>query len=127
MIKEFDLNVRKSIFWSQVEDNASGKLNNTWDIFWYSFIFRNNGLCLTPKVSMTRNIGHDGSGVHSIFDKEYISSKINQEQITNFPDLIEENFYCLNQIRKHLNKKNRLFQRLFNKASLIFKYLKNKL
>ena len=32
MINEFDLN-RKSIFWSQVEDNASGKLNNTWDIF----------------------------------------------------------------------------------------------
>ena len=127
MINEFDLNVRKSMFWSQVEDNASGKLNNTWDIFWYSFIFRNSGLCLTPRVSMTRNIGHDGSGVHSIFDKEYISSKINQEEITNFPDLVEENFYCLNQIRKYLNKKNRLFQRLFNKASLIFKYLKNKL
>ena len=39
MIKEFDLNLRKSIFWSQVEDNATGKLNNTWDIFWYGFIY----------------------------------------------------------------------------------------
>ena len=91
MIKEFDLNVRKSIFWSQVEDNASGKLNNTWDIFWYSFIFLNRGLCLTPKVSMTRNIGHDGSGSHTTFDRDHILSKLNQEKISNFPDLIEEN------------------------------------
>ena len=127
MINEFDLNVRKSIFWSQVEDNASGKLNNTWDIYWYSFIFLKSGLCLTPKVSMTRNIGHDGSGVHSTFDKEYRSSKLNQEKITNFPNLIEENIYCLNKIRKYLNKKYRLFPRLFNKALLIFKYLKKKL
>ena len=126
MIKEFDLNLRKSIFWSQVEDNASGKLNNTWDIFWYSFIFLKSGLCLTPKVSMTRNIGHDGSGSHTTFDKEHILSKLNQEKISNFPDLIEENIYCLNAIRKYLNKKNRLFPRLLNKAFLILKYLKKK-
>ncbi len=127
MIKEFDMHVRKSIFWSQVEDNATGKLNNTWDIFWYSFIFLNNGLCLTPKVSMTRNIGHDGSGVHSTFDEEYISSELNQEIIINFPDSIEENIYCLNKIREYLNRKNRLFPRFLKKAILIFKYLKNKL
>ena len=119
MIHEFDLNVRKSMFWSQVKDNASGKLNNTWDIFWYSFIFLNRGLCLTPKVSVTRNIGHDGSGVHSTLDKEYMSSQLNQEKITNFPDLIQENFYCLNEIRNYLNKKNRLFTRLLKKAALI--------
>ena len=127
MIKEFDINSRKSIFWSQVEDNASGKLNNTWDIFWYGFIFLKSGLCLTPKVSMTRNIGHDGSGVHSILDEEYLSSKVNQEKIHHFPDLVEENVYCLNKIRKYLNKKNRLSVRLVNKALLLIKYVKNKL
>ena len=43
MIKEFDLNLKKSVFWSQIEDNAKGILNNTWDIFWYSFIFLKKG------------------------------------------------------------------------------------
>ncbi len=126
MIKEFDINVRKSIFWSQVEDNASGKLNNTWDIFWYGFIFRNSGLCLTPKISMTRNIGHDGSGVHSTFDKDYIDSKLNHVKVSKFPKKIEEDIYCLEQIRKYLNKKNRLIPRLVNKVLLVIKSLKKK-
>ena len=127
MINEFDLNVRKSINWSQVEDNASGKLNNTLAIFWYGFIFLKKGLCLTPKISMTKNIGHDGSGIHSYLDNECASANINNRKVTNFPNLIEENIYCLNQIRKYLNKKNRLFTRLRNKAFFVFQYLKNKL
>ena len=40
MIKDFDMNLNRSINWSQIEKNANGKLNNTWDIFWASFIFR---------------------------------------------------------------------------------------
>ena len=126
MINEFDLNVRRSINWSQVEDNASGKLNNTLAIFWYGFIFLKKGLCLTPKISMTKNIGHDGSGIHSYLDNECASATINNSEVTKFPNLIEENIYCLNQIRKYLNKKNRLLTRLRNKAFFVFQYLKNK-
>jgi len=127
MIKEFDLNLKKSVFWSQIEDNARGKLNNTWDIFWYGFIFSKNGLCLTPKVSMTRNIGHDGSGVHSIFDKEYLFSNLNQQRIDYYPNKIEENSYCLNQIRKYLNKKNRFLSRLYRKILFIYIQLSKKI
>ena len=126
MIKEFDLNLSKSMNWKQVEDNTTGKLNNTLAIFWYGFIFIQKGLCLTPKISMTRNIGHDGSGIHSSLDKEFASTNLNHNKVKIFPNVIEENFYCLNQIRKYLNKKNRILPRLFNKAVLIFKYLKNK-
>ena len=115
MVKEFDLNLNKSIFWSQVDDNTNGKLNNTWDIFWYSFIFINKGLCLTPKVSMTRNIGHDGSGIHSTIDRDYLFSKVNEENIIYFPETILENSYCLKKIRKYLKKKNSIFSRLLRK------------
>ena len=119
MVKEFDVNLNKSIFWSQVDDNTNGKLNNTWDIFWYSFIFINKGLCLTPKVSMTRNIGHDGSGIHSTMDRDYLFSKVNEENIVCFPETIQENRYCLKKIRKYLKKKNSIFSRLLRKF-LIF-------
>ena len=127
LIKEFDLGVKKSVFWSQIDDNAKGKLNNTWDIFWYSFIFLKKGLCLTPKVSMTRNIGHDGSGVHSIFDKDYLYSDLNEINIIKFPSLIKENIYCVNKIRDYLNKKTSLISRLLRKTLLIYKNLSKKI
>ena len=43
-----------------------------------------NGLCLTPKISLTRNIGHDGSGIHSTFDRELLSSQIKDNEIIYF-------------------------------------------
>lgn len=50
-------------FWSQVLSNLAGDINS-WAIFWYATIFKNKGLCLSPYVSYTQNIGFDGSGVH---------------------------------------------------------------
>ncbi len=124
MINEFDLNLKKSIFWSQVEDNASGKLNNTLAIFWYSHIFLNKGLCLTPKISLTRNIGHDGSGMHTSFDKECLNAVINQKKIINFPTLKEENQYCLLRIKSYLRKKNNLITRITRKLYILLNYLR---
>ena len=49
--------------WSQIQGNASGKIN-TWAIFWYATIFLKKGLCLAPTKSLVKNIGFDNSGVH---------------------------------------------------------------
>ena len=124
MINEFDLNLKKSIFWSQVEDNASGKLNNTLAIFWYSHIFLNKGLCLTPKISLTRNIGHDGSGMHTLFDKEFLESVINPDEITNFPKIKEENKECLVYIRNYLNRKNNIYSKVIRKLYFLLNFLR---
>jgi hypothetical protein len=127
MIKEFDLNVRRSYFWSQIEDNASGKLNNTWDIFWYSYIFKNSGLCLTPKVSLTRNIGHDGSGEHSIYDEEILYSNIHNKQISNFPKIVKEDKYIISLISKYLEKKLSLKSRILRKLNNLKIFLERKI
>lgn len=50
-------------FHKQLIDNINGEIN-TWAILWFSTVFLNNGLCLTPKFSLVENIGMDGSGVH---------------------------------------------------------------
>jgi hypothetical protein len=47
----------------QLEDNIRVRIK-TWAIMWFSSVFLNNGLCLSPKVSLTDNIGLDGSGEH---------------------------------------------------------------
>ena len=62
MIKRFNLDGYQN-FWTQVLLNANGKIN-TWAIFWYATIFKNDGLCLSPYNSYVQNIGLDGSGVH---------------------------------------------------------------
>ncbi len=120
MIKKLNFDLKKNLFWSQVEENANGKLNNTWAIFWYCFIFKNNGLCLTPKISLTRNVGHDGSGIHSTFDRELLSSQIKDNEIINFPNFKQEDYYSLNLIRKYLKKKNSFLSKIKRKFNLFF-------
>ncbi len=62
MINAFDLN-NSGVFWSQVLNNQRKRIN-TWAIFWYATIFKNNGLCLNPSTSYVDNVGFDGSGTH---------------------------------------------------------------
>jgi len=42
---------------------------------------------------------------HSSLDKECVSENLNHKKVKIFPQVIEENIYCINQIRKYLYKK----------------------
>lgn len=108
LYKQFDSKKIKSFtvddnmnYWKQFMDFKNGK-NNSWSIRWYASVFLNNGLVLHPSESLIDNIGHDGTGVHSIIEDTYqvsISKKIFQ----TFPDTIEENKEALAVI-KHFFK-----------------------
>lgn len=50
-------------FRKQLLANIEGRLN-TWAIKWHTAMFIAGGKVLHPKISLTRNIGFDGSGVH---------------------------------------------------------------
>jgi len=62
MISDFNYDDTNAFF-DQILDNISGKLH-TWEIFWYVAIYLNEALCLCPRESFVKNIGHDGSGIH---------------------------------------------------------------
>lgn len=62
MIFRFNLN-GACFFWDQIKKNQSGE-SNTWAIFWYATIFKNNGICVSPWFSYVKNIGFDGSGTN---------------------------------------------------------------
>jgi ribosomal protein S24E len=51
-------------FWSQVKRNHEKKIK-TWAIFWYTTIFENKGLCVSPFNSLTHNIGDDDLSTHT--------------------------------------------------------------
>ncbi|MDJ1502180.1 FkbM family methyltransferase [Xanthocytophaga agilis] len=57
-------------FYQQLIQNVNGQIR-TWAVKWHTSIFLNNGLCLHPKISLIRNIGHDGSGENCDISSQY--------------------------------------------------------
>ena len=125
LINEFELNSKTNFWWSQINKNILGKLN--WDIFWYSYIFLNNGLCLTPTTSLTRNIGNDGSGINCDSNNEIQNAFLSNNPIDFFPEQIiedEENLILMkNYLKKTYNLRAKVFRKIIN---LLSRYLKLK-
>jgi len=64
-------------FHTQLEENINGSIK-TWAIKWFASVFLNEGLCLYPKVSLSSNIGLDGSGENC--DDQNVVDDFNFEQ-----------------------------------------------
>ena len=71
-------------FVDQLRANADGTLE-TWAVKWQASIFLQNGLCLHPHRSMIKNIGFDGTGVHSNVSSVYDSPYIDTIQVDRQP------------------------------------------
>ena len=85
-------------FWWQVTSNYTGALN-TWAIFWYATIFENSGFCLNPAKTFVRNIGHDGSGMHSQITDIH-ASPMATRNIRNYPQTVVENERAVDLIKR---------------------------
>jgi hypothetical protein len=113
-ISRFDLD-NSGIFWSQVLDNARGKLD-TWAIFWYATIFMQNGLCLTPIKTYVQNIGHDGSGENCVISDLEDAPELNNN-IPSFIDDITESELAVSRIKDYYrNRKGPVHSRILKVA-----------
>ena len=81
MRKNFDYD--SGLFWKQIESNFNHK-TNTWAIFWYASIYMNRGLCVNPKISYTKNIGMDGTGMHTVNTSYLLSSLLCNNRFKKF-------------------------------------------
>ena len=70
-------------YWQQVVANEEGRLY-TWAVFWGATIFRNQGLTLIPRESLTLNIGMDGTGEHCDATEQY-DSAVKVNPVSLFP------------------------------------------
>jgi hypothetical protein len=103
-------------FWSQVKSNKDGKIN-TWAIFWYATIFKQNGLCLNPAQTFVANIGLDSSGTHCGKNNSYDASLSLSKKI-KFINTLDENEFFLIKIKKFFRaQKKSVLIRLANKLS----------
>ena len=104
-IKKFNFD-NSTNYWSQIIRNYNKSIN-TWAVFWYSSIFNNKGLCLSPVESLTKNIGNDNFSTH----------QINRE---NSENKISKKFF----IRKKINF---TFSKKVKENEIYFRYIKKKL
>lgn len=63
---------------SMLEKQMAGQLDS-WAVRWCYSLFVNEKLTVYPKISRTRNIGFDGSGVHCGTSGLYFDEKINTD------------------------------------------------
>ena len=96
---QFDLDCQGTDFWYQLEANRDG-LMRTWAVFWYAHVFLSGGLCAIPRTSLVRNIGHDGSGVHSKATHRY-DSALQQEPVLDVSTELFENPLMLARIQAY--------------------------
>jgi hypothetical protein len=100
----------KENFWKQVKEFKAGKINS-WAIRWYASVFKNNGLVLYPRNSLTQNIGNDGSGTHTAAETTYQVVLANKK-ITQFPQEIQEHAQAYQSIKYfYAHRKGSLLQR----------------
>ena len=87
-------------FWSQVVANKNREID-TWAIFWYTTIFKNEGLCLFPSKTYVKNIGNDGTGVHCGTIKEGPMPGMNDKFDVKLSNSIIESRVAINKIKSH--------------------------
>ena len=120
LITKFNLDGATKSLEHQLIQNYEKQID-TWAIKWNASIFLNEGLCLFPKNSLVRNIGNDGSGIHSgstkIYEKQKIVSGIKLQPITLIENELARNrakwFYHFLEKRKSVSDK------VFEKLNLI--------
>ena len=107
-------------YWGQVVSNVQGE-KCTWAVFFYEWIFRQNGLCLYPHESMVSNIGFDGTGENCGIGKEY--GKITDDKVINrYPKIVEVDGYAYAKIReKFLALKPSGLRGLWSRLKGVFK------
>lgn len=118
-IYQFDLD-GVGIFWEQVLLNKRSKIN-TWAIYWYATIFKENGLCANSSKSFVENIGHDGSGMHCGENNSY-SSYLCLKKDIEFSDHIKESRVAIREVKKFYRfQKGYRLRRMIGKLLKLFK------
>jgi hypothetical protein len=109
----------------QLYANIENRLN-TWAVKWHSTIILNDGFVLHPKVSLTKNIGFDNSGVNCTLDKRFdqmvLASNIKVEaieQVLNQQALNKISHYFQNINERNSEKENFLRRLLLKILSMI--------
>ena len=110
---------------------------NSWAIYWYLSVFKQNGLTLYPQKKLVKNIGLDGSGTHCLYSshEDYLEnfdpkftddikeSTSNRVIISNLLKKNTETFVqrALNLVKRKMSiKQKEILLKYMSKLKLLF-------
>lgn len=86
------LSKRLALWGKDLENTLMGNIygnTDSWAVFWALEVILHDGICINPYKSLIKNIGMDGSGVHSPITDEYeVVCDTAGTQTFSFPDEI---------------------------------------
>lgn len=100
-IYRFNFNGKTQDFFDQIIANCDGRLY-TWAIFWAVVIYR-RGYSLFPALPLSKNIGHDSSGVHC-GTTNYYDVDLGVNKVKNFSVRIIESNIAYIRIGEFMEK-----------------------
>lgn len=103
-IKRFDIDGYLNL-WEQVLGNYDKKVNS-WAVFWYESIFKHHGLCINISKSLVKNIGFDGSGLHSGVRSGY-NAKLSHKNNFSLKGKLKENEIAVDRIKLFLTQRDK--------------------
>jgi len=120
LVQDFDLDGAMDYF-SMLENQILGKVDS-WAICWHASMFLQNRVCVYPPESLSKNIGSDGSGVHS-GNKDIFKTEISGRSEWDFPAFHGESIEFREQMKRFYftNKPKRtLLVKLVNRITDYF-------
>jgi hypothetical protein len=119
LTREFNFN-RSYPYVRMLKDQIKGR-NNSWAIRWYASAFLAKGLTLYPGTSLVQNIGHDGSGVHSLKSNryEYLVRLLPKKVLLGNIEIIE-NTDAKNAIAKFHKEQQSVVNAVIRKIKMFF-------
>jgi acetyltransferase-like isoleucine patch superfamily enzyme len=119
-INNFNINGNAD-FYRQLVNNKE-KVIYSWAVRWYASWLFKGGYSLFPYKTLTKNIGHDGTGVHCITTMAFNSQIASFIKVNKIP--VKENKQIRNKINNYYKTiyptlKQSIMQRIKNKLSSI--------
>ena len=117
LTREFDFN--GSYPYVRMLEEQIKRRNNSWAIRWYASAFLANRLTLYPGASLVQNIGHDGSGTHSLkSNQNEYSVGLSPRKIVLEKIGLEENIAAKKIIAKFLKKQQSVVSAVIRKIKM---------
>jgi hypothetical protein len=109
-VKYFNINGHSDAY-LQLLNNKQGIIY-TWAVKWYASWYFSGLISLFPKISLVQNIGHDGSGRHSVITNQFEVETTDYLTVSKIP--VRENI----KIRKSIDQ---FYKKIYHSKPIIFR------
>lgn len=93
-----------------IKQHMEDHIINSWAIRAYWTMFTHDEMTLFSNNRLCENIGFDGTGVHCNTEGDYLTGKLFDKEVTEFPEIAEETELAKKELIQYIGKKKRAYK-----------------